>query len=607
MTKAASAAASVTAASVAAASVTAEITAVGETSRTAGRSRNGRGTSGRQSYRRRGLALSALVLVTGFLLSACVGIPSSGPVERGEPLTTNDELDVVFQPSKPVDGASQEDILLGFIQAALNPREDYEIAREYLSADFQHRWNPDSGVTIDQGTRHPDVINDNEMSLKITPVAEVSNVGAYSQTISTSPLPLPFSFVKEQGQWRISKAPNGIVMSASEFNEVFKSYALYFFDPSYRFLVPDLRWFPRVTSTTGTRIVRALINGPAPWLATGAVINAFPEGTGVTSVPINNGQARVDLTGPVLDETPAGLQRMQAQLKASLGAINGVSSVQLTVDLNEVAVPSPESDAAVVNPRVDNRALVLEGGQFGFSSGSSVTPIDGISTTVADASPTAVSYLGKPAMAAMSTAAGAFVVEPGAAAGPIDTRAGLIAPTIDPIGFVWTMPGNAPQSIQVSKSGRLPTTLQTNWDGASTIVSLDVSRDGTRLLAFVNSGGVPRLLVSSIVRDKDGVPTDIGAPLTLSSGSGVPIDATWVDQLTVASVTVLPNGENTIIQQVIGGQSTALADATGVTAIVGSNDPAGLRLLTSSGQIEQPRGNAWQVISTGVSILATQG
>lgn len=557
--------------------------------------------------RRRAIALSCLAVVTGFLLAACVGIPSSGPVERGEPLVSNDELDVVFQPSKPVDGASQEEILLGFIQAALNPREDYEIAREYLSSDFQHRWNPDSGVTIDQGARHPDTVNDNEMSLKITPVAEVSNVGEYSQTISTAPLPLPFTFVKEQGQWRISKAPNGIVMSVSEFNEVFKSYALYFFDPSYRFLVPDLRWFPRVTSTTGTRIVRALINGPAPWLATGAVVSAFPEGTGVTSVPVNNGQARVDLTGPVLDETPAGLQRMQAQLKASLGAINGVSSVQLTVDLNEVAVPSQEADAAVVNPRVDNRALVLEGGQFGFSSGTSVTPIDGISATVAEAAPTSVAYLGKPSMAAFTTSAGAFVVESGSAAGLIDSRPGLIPPTIDPIGFVWTAQGSAPQSIQVVKSGRVPTTLVTNWDGASSIVSLDVSRDGTRLLAFVNSGGVPRLLVSSIVRDKDGVPIELGAPVTLSSGSGVPVDATWVDQLTVASVTVLPNGENTIIQQVIGGQSTPLAEATGVVAIVGSNDPAGLRLLTSSGQIEQPRGNAWQVVSTGVTVLASQG
>src|SRR5699024_10460664 len=145
------------------------------------------------------------------------------------------------------------------------------------------------------------------------------------------------------------------------------------------------------SSNTGTRIARALVTGPSAWLS-GAVVTAFPEGTGVTSVPVDAGVASVDMSGPVLDSTEATLSRMQVQLRSSLLALSGVSTVRMTVDSTEVPLATTGDTGPITTPRVDSRALVLRSGQFGFFTGSSLTPIEGISDDVASLAATSVAF-----------------------------------------------------------------------------------------------------------------------------------------------------------------------------------------------------------------------
>lgn len=553
----------------------------------------------------RGLARTG-ILALGLLLAGCVGIPESGPVRQGNGTAANDEIDVIFQPAKPVAGASQSEILTGFIRAALNPQKDYEVAREFLSTSLSPSWHPDAGVTIDSGNRVQTVDSPVAVSLTITPQADVDGSGGYSQVPSEAPIVLPYSFVQENGQWRINTAPDGIIMSGSEFNEVFRAYALYFFDPSFVHLVPDQRFFPRVSATTGTRIVRALLAGPTRWLK-GAVVSAFPEGAGVTSVPVVSGQALVNLTGPVLETNVTALQRMRYQLSASLADLSGVSDVQMVVDTNQIAIATSNQAPPVVNPRVDTRALVLRAGAFGYLAGTMVTPIDGISDQLVTLDATSASYSATRGLAAVGTrAAGVYAVAADQLPGIIDNRPRLIEPTIDPSGFIWTVPRDSPQAIQVSALGRASSGVKANWDGATSIESLDVARDGARLIALVTSGGKPRLVMAAIMRDAQGVPVSLGEPVSMSTGDGVAVDATWVDQLTAASVTQLPSGDNIITQQQIGGPATTLGRSANVMASVGANDPAGLRLLTAEGVIQQQRVSAWQLTASGITFLATQ-
>ena len=69
---------------------------------------------------------TGIVLVV-LALAGCAGVPSSGPVEQGSIIDDADEFDVAFNPRGPQEGASQSEILLGFIAAALNPSNDYEV------------------------------------------------------------------------------------------------------------------------------------------------------------------------------------------------------------------------------------------------------------------------------------------------------------------------------------------------------------------------------------------------------------------------------------------------------------------------------------------------
>jgi hypothetical protein len=231
---------------------------------------------------RRHPALIAALAALAITLSGCTGIPGSGRVHEGQAAPQGDGPAAVFLPSRPQKDAPQESILRGFIEAASSPENKYAIAREFLTPGFREQWKPDAGVTVDGGgVIVPTSIDADTMQVSVDPVAEVNASGEYRELDSSKPTPLRYSFAKVDGQWRISGAPDGIVIDETTFSYVFSPQALYFFDPSFTYLVPDLRWFPR-GATAPTRIVKALLAGPASWLAQ-AVSTAFPDGTELTA------------------------------------------------------------------------------------------------------------------------------------------------------------------------------------------------------------------------------------------------------------------------------------------------------------------------------------
>ena len=543
------------------------------------------------------LAAAALLAITG-----CTGIPSSGSVHSQPASSAPDDIDVILLPPGPVVDANQTQILNGFLQAAASPQNDYAVARSFLSKGFQKQWDPNAGVLIDAGQPVFTAVSDTAMSVSVTPQAEVDATGEYVENDSTAAVAIPFQFTQEDGQWRINAANPGIILEQLRFNQVFSSHPLYFFDPTYTYLVPDVRWFPKA-ETTSTRVVKALLAGPTPWLGQGAVVTAFPEGTETSSVVVESGRANVDLSNQVLSQTPQALQRMQSQLDTTLGSVASVAAVAITVNQNPIAITAgvvPDSA-----PRVDPRALVDQSGAFGYLTSTALAPIPSVSDKVQALAPLSVTSSNR--ALAVGTAAGVFVVQAGDNPPvPIDSRAGLVAPTLDPTGYVWTVPANAPSEVQAYGSDGTVHPVAASWDGASNIVSLDVSRDGTRALAFTVTDGMPRLLVAAIIRDTNGAPERLGDPVTLASGGGTPLDATWVDQSNVASLTVTAGGDNRVVVQEIGGMSSTLGVPENAAALAGSNDVSGLWLLTSTGELQQQRGSGWQTIAKGVAFLATQ-
>ena len=556
--------------------------------------------------RRRPARLVAALALGVLLLAGCASIPDSGPVEQGDAVADQAPGDVVYTPIGPVADSSQERILRDFIGAGTGPQDNYAVAREFLAEGFADDWDPRASVTVRPGGGSTTRSSDDRLEYAFTASATVDVGGHYVPTTSTVPTTLSYSFVQEDGQWRISDAPDGTVLSPATFQSIFRAHAVYFYDPTFTWLVPDERWF-LARSSTSTRIASALLAGPSTWLQ-GAVVSAFPEGTqlSLTAITVVDGTARVDLTSDALGASGAARARMQAQLLASFSTLATVSAVELSVESASLEVPDLGSAAPLRDPTVDARPLLVAGGVLAYASGSSTSPVPGLAATVAGLAPTSVELARDQGSAAVGTARGSLVVRADGGQVLVDGRSGLASPTLDDAGWLWSVPVDDPRDVQAFAPDGTAHRVASTLPADAEVVSFRVSRDGTRALALLDDDGSARLVVVALLRDSAKVPTALGPPLELVAPPGRPLDATWADQLTVASLSDSAGGAQVTVSEV-GGSSTSLGRPPGdPTTIVGGTGTSLVEVLTGDGQVLEPRGSTWQ--DTGVSgdLLATQ-
>ena len=554
--------------------------------------------------------LGAVAVATGLLvaLAACGGIPTSGSVQAGDPFTDEPVGDFVFIPVGPTKDADQQGILDGFIAAFTGPQGDYATAREFLSTDFKKEWDPRQSVLIRTGAPTFRTIDATTMAYSFTATAQLDQFGAYT-TGTPATQALQFQFVKENGQWRISQAPPGIVLAESTFLTIFSKHALYFYDLSLQYLVPDERWFPG--GTTATRVVSALLAGPPEWLK-GAVVTQFPDGTRLmpgTTVTIDSTVAQVDLTTEAAAADERQRRLMQLQLAESLSTVSGIGSVEVSVAGSLLSIDAGGSDIPVAQRSVDSRPVVLSEGRFGYLSGGEVTPIDQLSTKVQGLEPRAATVGAHGTAAAVLTADGVYIARATQAAPlRVDARPGLIAPAFDDFGYVWSVPNRDPTAIIAFDLEGNPHPVAVSIPAGATIVSLDVALDNSRVAILLQSPAGPRLLVAAILRDpaQGYIPTSIGMPVIDSLiDSQTAIDATWVDRFSVAALTST-DGDAVVASYELGGLEVSLGRPAAAGAIVGGNGRTGLRVLTADHLLQTPRGSSWQSTSTVVDMIATQ-
>ena len=186
----------------------------------------------------------------------------------------------------------------------------------------------------------------------------------------------------------------------------------------------------------------------------------------------------------------------------------------------------------------------------------------------------------------------------------VDSRPDLIAPSIDVGGYVWSVPSADASAIRAVGADGVIHVIASSLPEGATIVSLDVSHDGTRVLMYLSTTAGPRLIVAGIVR-RNGVPTALGTLLDLPVSHGQPLDATWVDASTVATLSS-DGGANSVVSYAVGGSSGEASTTDGGVRLVGAQDSDTLRVLTQSGQVQQLRASGWQNIGVVASLLATQ-
>lgn len=548
------------------------------------------------------------LVVVALALAGCGGVPTSGSVEPGSIIDeASAELDVAYNPGGPLADATQSEIMLGFITAATNPQNDYNVARSYLAADYREKWDPNKITQIRTGIGQARPESDTSQSYSLTSSAHVDENGQYVEDQPATQV-LDFTFVKDANdQWRISSAPDGIVLSRESFNAIFEAHPLYFYDATNTYLVPDLRWFPK-TKLLASVVVRELLEGQAAWLQQGVTNTYFPAGTKLdSSVVVESGVATVELSEQVLDASSEQLQLMRQQLRASIGNVSSVVITGGGVPLGDQEGGSAPETADLM---VQDQLLARQDDAFGFlKSSGSVGALAGVSAEVIALGATDATLTRDGSAAAVQTPTGAWLVfANNAKAVQIDARAGLLAPAVDNSGFVWTVPaGDASAIVAHDDDGNAYPIAAPQFSGMQA-VSFSISRDGSRVLMLSTTVLGPRLSVAGIIR-ADGVPTGLGTPLSLPiNQSSLPLDATWVDGNTVATLTVpSDDDQSTVTAYQLGGPTTTLGRVAGGASVVGGNGGTeGLRVVTSDGDVFRPRGNGWADTGTTVTFVATQ-
>jgi hypothetical protein len=543
-------------------------------------------------------------LIALALLAGCVSIPTGGGVTTAEVDVGDTDNPLLSIPAPPAPDATAAEIVAGFLRAGRGPQADYRVAREYLTEELRPVWKPGARTLISATPIEPIALADNTWTVTINATAAVDSQGSYQTTSPGDAIDLNFGLVKDDDdQWRISSAPDGTVLPPDRFSSIFTSYRLYFFDPSFTYLVPDLRWY-RSGPGVASRVVDGLLGGPGE-SETGVLFSAFPVGTqrdGDTAV--GDGIATVPLSSDARAGTATAHRRMLQQLLHTLRTAASVRQVGIVIDGVELDVPDggPIADSSYL---VGNDPIGFAGGHLGMLSGSGVTPIPGIGTS-ADA----VGALGGSIVSdardaiALLTDAGVTMVRAGSAPAVIDGRGDLAVPSLDPLGYTWSVPHGAPAQLQaIAADGTVHDVAGMPPDGR--VVSIDVSRDGARLLIALDTADGPRLAVAGIQRDPDLVPTALVSLVDLPIGSAALLDAAWVDGVTVVALT---GGTLTSVDAYeIGGQHTGLGALNGGVAVVGGNTLDGTRVLDGVGNVLRPGGETtWQDTGIDASFLVTQ-
>lgn len=552
-----------------------------------------------------------VALVATALLAGCVAIPTSGGVSQYALRGSEDAPNFNFLARPPVKGADQDEILAGFIQAGIDVQDRYAVAREFLTTDMAAKWNPSSSVLVTDGTRNTSSrVDENTVSLSVQAFARVDATGQYTAQSGTRIL--PFGFARERGEWRISSAPGGTVLSPYNFSSIFTYFPLYFLDPSGAFLVPDLRWYP-AGSSAPDRVVRGLLAGPSAWLGSGAVVSAFPKGTqlGSDGVRISEGVATVDLSAQVLDESATARRRMSAQLQAALDpSVATLSGVLLTVRGVPVDVPAGTDDSTpTADPQVGASTIAFGASGLGTVSTGALRPLDPLTAKVAELAPGPATLDRARTTLVLGSAQGVWRVPASGAAVLVDRRGGLIAPSIDPEGFVWTVQSSGTGTLAAfDPRGQTAHAVPSSSPLIGAVTAMRVSRDGARIVFGVLTADGPTLVIAAIQRDSSLVPTGLGPSISIPVTGGDLVDLAWMDPLTVAYLTRDSSGTSVRRQQV-GGQSASLGRPSDAAQIVGGNDQAdGLRVLTVDGQLLQQTGaGGWQTTGAPkLTYLVTQ-
>jgi hypothetical protein len=309
----------------------------------------------------------------------------------------------------------------------------------------------------------------------------------------------------------------------------------------------------------------------------------------------------VDVSDIVVEASISDQQDMLAQLGASLGQLPDVSTT--TMSVNRVQLSIPAVPGIELNPRVDDRPLILYDNSFGYSTDGEIASIASNEARVVNLKPTSISYDTSANAAAVGTRTGVFLLTDRTVR--VSDKASLVDPQIDGSRSVWWVDPTAPHQVSVS-IGTETIVFDGPWSRSAQIVGLEVSRENARVAIGINDRGRGYVLVGAIAVDGSGRPSGVSGFRQLTIAAESIIDLAWADSTHVAAL----GSRNGVVHAevaTVGGNSRLLGQPQNPVRISGGNTGiAGLVVIAGNGQIWTPRGAGWQSTGVPADVLATQ-
>lgn len=521
----------------------------------------------------------ALTLAVVTVISGCASLPSSmtaqvptaGPIEQGEVVGVDPEdqfIRVIAREPRP--GMSPTEIVTGFLDASASFEDGHAVARTYLTPEASQGWNTNEGVTVYDGLPMLTTMGA-AVSMRATNAGSIAASGRFTVAAPGSEVRTSFFLEQVDGEWRISRVPQGLLLSQADVDRAFRTFNVFFFNPDFSMLVPDPRMVPVIGPGLATTLVRRLIAGPTSWLQP-AVRTGFPVGVSlaIEAVTIEAGVARVDLTPNVLDADDRTRVALSQQLVWTLRQLPDVQAVDITAGgqlFTVPGVPSPQPRDAW--PKVDPDAVPV--GARGYATrpegvvalgSDDVTPVPGPAGT-------GEVVLVDLAVSADSSSLSGIDPEGAVWRSRLADDATLIrvrdegrasSLAYDGVDSVWVV--DADEGLFAVSSAGLSSAIPVQGlTGRAVIQAVLPSRDGTRAAMIVRRGPRTELLLARVVR----------SPL---SASGITIEAPVRVESRLAEVSdVAWSGADTL--SVIGSESAGSIQVFDVDLARGAVAPNG--------------------------------
>lgn len=521
-------------------------------------------------------------------------VPTTGPIEQGEQVSgssVDQFIRVIARP--PRAGMTATEIVQGFLDASASFDGDHAVAREYLTPEAAARWDAGSEVVVYEGVP---ALAESGPTVQFTAsqAGRIDENGRYQVEEPGTEIGATFQVVETDDGLRIDGLPDGLLLSQTDVDRAFRSYALYFFDPSFEILVPDSRMIPVAGPGLATTLVRRLLAGPNEWLQP-AVRTGFPDGLGlnIDAVLIDSGVARVDLDASAQLADDAARRALSQQLVWTLRQLPDVQSVDITAAGQQFFVPG------VSNPQPRDAWPDVDPSGLAPGAAAYVASTIGVRKITDDGTDPVPGQAGtrEPLFADIAVSgdssriagldfdgqlwSGALVQ--GSSLFPFSGAASVQNMAFDGSANLWVVDENGDLFLY-SPSGR-PFPIEVQGLGPGDVLQAAVpSRDGTRVALLVGSGPRTNVYLARVVRPSatGRVGVLVQEPIRVESKLVEVLDVAWssADSLAVlgsesagtSQVYEVTIGRGSLLPQGAPESPVSLAAAPGLPTLVGAAD-----------------------------------